>query len=72
MYRILILIILVWVACVLAKRFFNSLKNDTSAQSKNDVSQTMVKCALCATHIPEHEAMLLKGQQVCKQQPCNT
>ena len=76
MPRLLILIILVYLLYLVGKRFFALLKihqarqaaRDAHANRKNS-TEKVVKCAVCGTHVPEHDAVLTNAEWVCKQ-PC--
>lgn len=76
MPRILILIILVYVLYLVAKRFIALAKihqakktaRDATFKHKNS-AEKVVKCAICGTHVPESETVMHDDQRICKQ-PC--
>lgn len=77
MLRILVLILMAGLFYYVCKRFISYMNDDAANKQKNDPSadskvaeQSIVKCAHCGTHIPEHESMQLDDKIVCKQQPC--
>lgn len=73
MARIFFLIALIVLLYIVIKRFSAYLRNDQQQPTKPSTQSSdekIVQCALCGTHIPESESMLLEAKTVCKQQPC--
>jgi formylmethanofuran dehydrogenase subunit E len=69
MVRILLLILLVWLAFWVGKRFIAFL-NESPTKETPTSNEKMVKCANCDTYIPESESMTVDNRLICKHQPC--
>ena len=62
MAKILLLILIIWVAYTLLKRYQRSLN---VSQAGPRPAEDMVKCAHCDVNLPRGEALLTKGEFFC-------
>jgi hypothetical protein len=69
MFKIFLLIILVWLAYKMSRGLQAFLSKDNTPKPAPDM-QRMVKCVNCNTYIPESESMPFQQHYICKQQPC--
>jgi len=66
-FRLLTILLIAWLVYALYKRYIKnkSLKRPTN---KRKNTEKVVKCEHCATHIPEHEAIVDKGRYYCSEE----
>jgi hypothetical protein len=69
MFKIFLLIILVWLAYKMSRGLQAFLSKESEKKPVPDI-QKMVKCAYCETYIPESESMPFHQHYICKKQPC--
>lgn len=66
-FRLLTILLIAWLVYALYKRYVKARsQNLTSKKSKNP--EKIVKCEHCATHIPEHEAIIDKERYYCSEE----
>jgi hypothetical protein len=66
MARILILIILVWILYLIARRFIAGTK--PKAVFKPD--ENFVQCAHCGCHVPLSESQMINNKIICNNPEC--
>jgi len=65
--RILIIALLVWIAYSLLRRYLKN-KQFKRPSFKKFMPQKILKCEICATHVPEQEAIVFKGRYYCSEE----
>ncbi len=65
--RFLIIVLIVWLAYWLIKRYIKN-KQFKRPSIKKKSSQKILKCEICATHVPEPEAIVFKGRYYCSEE----
>lgn len=61
--RILLLALGVWLIFLLLRQYRRSL--DQSGTTQGELSQDMVRCAVCGTHLPKSECVEKQGVYYC-------
>ncbi len=66
-FRLLTILLIAWLVYALYKRYIKK-KSKNLQPRKNRKPEKIVKCEHCATHIPEHEAIVDKGRYYCSEE----
>ncbi len=72
MWRLIFLVLTIYLLIVIFKRSNTGTKNDDKnikkgAPAKEQEIENMVQCASCAVHLPRSEAFLVNGDFYCSQ-----
>jgi uncharacterized protein len=77
MFRVLILIVLVWILYQIVKRIWANAKSQDSTQkaeqdSQKDSEQKMIQCSQCGCHVPEIDSQIINDKIICNNPECKT
>lgn len=64
LFRVIAVIIVLWVAYVVLKNFLKKVRNTPKSPVSAKVP-SMLRCALCGTHVPENHAINKNGLVYC-------
>lgn len=64
--RILIILVVIWIAVQLIKRAF--LPRPSTKNGQEVHSTRMIPCVVCGVHVPENQAVTQSGKVYCSKQ----
>jgi uncharacterized protein len=67
-FRGLIVILIVWLAFVLARQLYRSYRRQhlaTRQQAAKGLAVTVIRCDRCGVHVPQQEALSSNGRYYC-------